>query len=134
MAGTPSTDFDVVIAGGGLVGLSGGLALARAGLGAEALVADQHHQVVGQLVGLRGGGDGLEGHVGRDVLAVERALEDVVPADYALHAHHWLILHGRYVCKARRPECERCIIADLCEFPSRTASQPAALPLRESAR
>jgi endonuclease-3 len=57
---------------------------------------------------------------GRDVLAVERALEDHVPAEYALHAHHWLILHGRYVCKARRPACGACIIRDLCPFEDKT--------------
>ncbi|SES71988.1 endonuclease III [Oceanicella actignis] len=58
---------------------------------------------------------------GKDVLAVERALEDVVPAEYALHAHHWLILHGRYVCKARKPDCGACLIRDLCLFEEKTA-------------
>ncbi|MFZ4807409.1 MAG: endonuclease III [Hyphomicrobiaceae bacterium] len=53
---------------------------------------------------------------GKDPLAVELGLLAVVPADYALHAHHWLILHGRYLCKARKPECWRCPIADLCRF------------------
>jgi endonuclease-3 len=53
---------------------------------------------------------------GRDVAAVERALEDQVPADFQLHAHHWLILHGRYVCTARRPACRTCLIRDLCDF------------------
>src|SRR6188768_4162351 len=53
---------------------------------------------------------------GRDVLAVERALEDQVPAPYQLHAHHWLILHGRYVCVARKPHCRTCLIRDLCDF------------------
>jgi len=57
---------------------------------------------------------------GRDVLAVERAIEDQVPAPYALHAHHWLILHGRYVCKARRPACPACLIRDLCPFEEKT--------------
>jgi endonuclease-3 len=58
---------------------------------------------------------------GRDVVAVERALEDAVPAEFALHAHHWLILHGRYVCKARKPDCGACLIADLCAYPEKTA-------------
>jgi endonuclease-3 len=58
---------------------------------------------------------------GRDVLAVERALEDNVPADYALHAHHWLILHGRYTCTARKPACAGCPIHDLCQFEEKTA-------------
>ena len=53
---------------------------------------------------------------GRDVLAVERALEDRVPAPYQLHAHHWLILHGRYTCRARKPACPACLIRDLCPF------------------
>jgi endonuclease III len=53
---------------------------------------------------------------GRDVLAVERALEDQVPAPYQLHAHHWLILHGRYTCTARKPACRACLIRDLCAF------------------
>jgi len=52
-------------------------------------------------------------------LDVERAFERVVPARYMRHAHHWLILHGRYVCKARKPECERCLIADLCKSPEK---------------
>jgi endonuclease-3 len=58
---------------------------------------------------------------GRDERAVERALEDNVPAEYALHAHHWLILHGRYVCVARKPKCAECPIADLCPFEEKTA-------------
>ncbi|MFN3615306.1 MAG: endonuclease III [Rubrimonas sp.] len=58
---------------------------------------------------------------GRDVVAVERALEDNVPAEYALHAHHWLILHGRYICVARKPKCAVCPIADLCESEDKTA-------------
>ncbi len=57
---------------------------------------------------------------GKTPVEVERGLERVVPDAYKLHAHHWLILHGRYVCKARRPECWRCLIADLCEFPDKT--------------
>jgi endonuclease-3 len=58
---------------------------------------------------------------GKDVVAVERALEDNVPADYARHAHHWLILHGRYVCTARKPRCGDCLIADLCAYEEKTA-------------
>ena len=53
---------------------------------------------------------------GKTVDAVERAIEDNVPAVFQLHAHHWLILHGRYHCKARKPLCGTCIIRDLCEF------------------
>ncbi|MZR12353.1 endonuclease III [Maritimibacter sp. DP07] len=57
---------------------------------------------------------------GKDVIAVERAIEDNVPADYQLHAHHWLILHGRYVCKARKPMCPNCIIRDICPYEEKT--------------
>ncbi len=57
---------------------------------------------------------------GRDVNAVERAIEDHIPADYQLHAHHWLILHGRYTCKARKPACGTCLIRDLCQFEEKT--------------
>ena len=53
---------------------------------------------------------------GKDVLEVERGLEAAVPERYRLHAHHWLILHGRYICKARKPDCLSCPIADLCRF------------------
>ncbi|MEM9715721.1 MAG: endonuclease III [Pseudomonadota bacterium] len=53
---------------------------------------------------------------GKDVVAVERAIEDHIPAEFQMHAHHWLILHGRYVCKARKPVCAECIIDDLCPF------------------
>lgn len=57
---------------------------------------------------------------GKDVVAVERAIEDHVPVSFAQHAHHWLILHGRYVCKARKPECPTCLIRDLCAFEDKT--------------
>ena len=56
---------------------------------------------------------------------VETKLEQVVPESYKRHAHHWLILHGRYVCKATKPSCERCLIADLCKWPEKTAAVPA---------
>ncbi len=58
---------------------------------------------------------------GRDVVAVERRLEDVTPADMARHAHHWLILHGRYTCLARKPACAACAIRDICLFKEKTA-------------
>jgi len=68
---------------------------------------------------------------GKTPLAVEKGLLRTTPSEFLHDAHHWLILHGRYVCKARRPECERCIIADLCEFRGKTASQPAQLALQD---
>ena len=58
--------------------------------------------------------------IGKTPLAVELGLERVIPAAFMRHAHHWLILHGRYVCKARKPACERCLIADLCSSPEKT--------------
>jgi endonuclease-3 len=61
---------------------------------------------------------------------VERGLEAVVPTERKRHAHHWLILHGRYVCKARRPECPRCLIIDICKFKEKTREMPA--PRRQS--
>ncbi len=57
---------------------------------------------------------------GKDVLAVERAIEDNVPVEYQQLAHHWMILHGRYICKARKPVCANCIIADLCNSEDKT--------------
>ena len=57
---------------------------------------------------------------GRNPLEVEQKLLKFVPPEFRLHAHHWLILHGRYVCKARKPECAKCSIADLCEFKAKT--------------
>jgi|TARA_B110000971_G_scaffold218945_1_gene258862 endonuclease-3 len=57
---------------------------------------------------------------GKTVDHVERAIEDNVPADFQLHAHHWLILHGRYICVARKPKCRACIISDLCQFEEKT--------------
>ncbi len=58
---------------------------------------------------------------------VEEKLVRLIPDEYLYHAHHWLILHGRYCCKARRPECEHCIIADLCKSPEKTCDVPAPL-------
>jgi endonuclease III len=59
---------------------------------------------------------------GKTPLAVELGLEAAVPERYRRHAHHWLILHGRYVCKARKPECWRCLIADLCPYEPKTVA------------
>jgi len=56
---------------------------------------------------------------GKTPLDVELGLEKIIPQEYMLHAHHWLILHGRYICKALRPECERCLISDLCRWPEK---------------
>lgn len=58
--------------------------------------------------------------LGRDVDAVERAIEDNIPAEFQQHAHHWLILHGRYICVARKPKCGICPIRDLCPYEDKT--------------
>jgi endonuclease-3 len=57
---------------------------------------------------------------GKDVDAVERAIEDHIPVDFQRHAHHWLILHGRYTCRARKPACGTCLIRDLCPYEDKT--------------
>ena len=59
---------------------------------------------------------------GKDVVTVEEKLLKFVPGEFRLHAHHWLILHGRYVCKARKPDCPACLINDLCEYKSKTVN------------
>ncbi len=69
----------------------------------------------------------LELAPGKTVEDVELALEHVIPAPYVRHSHHWLILHGRYVCKARKPDCHKCIVADLCRFKDKTYSVAAPI-------
>lgn len=61
---------------------------------------------------------------GKDVAAVEKKLLEIVPDEYRQHAHHWLILHGRHVCKARKPECWRCVVRDVCGYQDRNSVQP----------
>ena len=79
--------------------------------GAETFAVDTHIFRVGNRVGLA---------PGKSVLAVEKALDKKTPAPFRIGAHHWLILHGRYVCKARTPECWRCPVVDLCRFKPKT--------------
>jgi len=81
--------------------------------GAETFAVDTHIFRVGNRTGLA---------PGKTVLAVEKALEKGTPAPFRVGAHHWLILHGRYICKARTPECWRCPVADLCRFKPKTAA------------
>ncbi|RVT41936.1 endonuclease III [Sphingobium algorifonticola] len=91
--------------------------------GAETFAVDTHIFRVGNRTGLA---------PGKTVLAVEAKLEKGTPAPFRRDAHHWLILHGRYICKARRPECWRCPVADLCRFKPKTpplaAKSVAAAP------
>jgi endonuclease III len=83
--------------------------------GEPTIAVDTHIFRVGNRTGLA---------VGETPFDVEMKLMEVVPEKYRLHAHHWLILHGRYVCVARRPLCEKCIIADLCKWPGKTVNAP----------
>jgi endonuclease-3 len=78
--------------------------------GEETIAVDTHIFRVGNRTGLA---------TGKTPLEVEEKLNEVVPAAYRRHAHHWLILHGRYTCIARRPLCETCVIADLCKWPGK---------------
>lgn len=82
--------------------------------GEPTIAVDTHLFRLGNRLGLAPGNSPLE---------VEKGLLKVIPETYLRHAHHWLILHGRYICKARKPECWRCPIADLCQFTPKT---PAA--------
>ncbi len=82
--------------------------------GEPTIAVDTHIFRVGNRTGLA---------TGKTPLEVEMKLEQVVPAQYKRHAHHWLILHGRYTCLARKPRCEVCIIADLCQWPGKTVVQ-----------
>jgi endonuclease-3 len=59
---------------------------------------------------------------GNTVVEVEHRLLEVVPEEFKRHAHHWLVLHGRYVCTARKPHCGDCIIRDLCDYPDKSES------------
>ncbi|HEV7959686.1 MAG TPA: endonuclease III, partial [Rhizomicrobium sp.] len=68
---------------------------------------------------------------GKNVLEVELSLEKRVPEKFRLHAHHWLILHGRYTCVARKPLCPTCVVRDLCNFPDKTKELPPQKPRTE---
>src|SRR6266852_1151829 len=82
--------------------------------GEPTIAVDTHIFRVGNRTGIA---------TGKTPFEVESKLEQVVPTEYKRHAHHWLILHGRYVCVARRPLCEKCLIADLCKWPGKTVPQ-----------
>ena len=82
--------------------------------GESTIAVDTHIFRVGNRTGMA---------TGKTPFDVETKLNEVVPAEYKRHAHHWLILHGRYTCVARKPRCEVCIIADLCQWPGKTVLQ-----------
>jgi endonuclease III len=79
--------------------------------GDKTIAVDTHIFRIGNRTGLAPGKTPRE---------VERGLEKRVPEPYVQHAHHWLILHGRYICKARKPDCPRCVVADLCRYKAKT--------------
>jgi len=81
--------------------------------GEPTIAVDTHIFRVGNRTGIA---------TGKTPFEVETKLEQVVPAEYKRHAHHWLILHGRYTCVARKPLCEKCIINDLCQWPGKTVA------------
>ena len=86
--------------------------------GQPTMAVDTHIFRIGNRIGLA---------PGKTPEQVEATLVRIIPDHYLRHAHHWLILHGRYVCKARKPDCEACIIADLCKWPDKTCNTPAPL-------
>ena len=87
--------------------------------GEPTIAVDTHLFRVGNRTGLAPGKNPLE---------VELVLERIIPSEFKRHAHHWLILHGRYTCIARKPLCERCIIADLCRWPEKSALAVSGQP------
>jgi len=90
--------------------------------GAPTIAVDTHIFRVANRTGLAPGKNPLE---------VEQALEKITPREFLKGAHHWLILHGRYVCKARKPECWRCVVKDLCVFKDKTPAPDAAKPAKK---
>ncbi|MGL9779779.1 MAG: endonuclease III [Wolbachia sp.] len=100
------TDFDDLVSLPG-VGRKSANVFLNSGLGVPTLAVDTHVFRVSNRLGLVRE---------KDVFKTEQSLLNAVPKEYLLYAHHWLVLHGRYVCKAQKPSCETCIIHDLCEF------------------
>ncbi|HWK40397.1 MAG TPA: endonuclease III [Croceibacterium sp.] len=92
--------------------------------GQETFAVDTHIFRVGNRTGMA---------PGKTPEQVEAKLEKVVPQPFRLHAHHWLILHGRYTCKARAPECWRCVVEDLCAYRNKILEQPVGKGRRPSA-
>lgn len=86
--------------------------------GQHTMAVDTHILRIGNRIGLA---------PGKTPEQIEAILVKIIPDEFMLHAHHWLILHGRYVCKARKPDCWRCVIADICKSPEKSTSEPAPL-------
>ena len=113
-AGEVPADRDALVALPG-VGRKTANVVMNSAFGAETFAVDTHIFRVGNRTGLA---------PGKTVLAVEKQLEKKVPGPFRIGAHHWLILHGRYICKARTPECWRCPVADLCRYKPKTLAPP----------
>ncbi|WP_079639759.1 endonuclease III [Sphingopyxis flava] len=109
-AGEVPADRDALVALPG-VGRKTANVVMNSAFGAETFAVDTHIFRVGNRTGLA---------PGKTVLAVEKQLEKKVPGPFRIGAHHWLILHGRYICKARTPQCWRCPVADLCRYKPKT--------------
>lgn len=88
--------------------------------GQHTMAVDTHIFRIGNRIGLA---------PGKTPEQVEATLVKIIPEEYMRHAHHWLILHGRYVCKARKPDCPQCVIADICKSAEKTSEMPAPLML-----
>ncbi len=86
--------------------------------GHHTMAVDTHILRIGNRIGLA---------PGKTPDQVEQTLVKIIPDEFMRHAHHWLILHGRYVCKARKPDCWRCVIADICKSPEKSTDVPAPL-------
>jgi endonuclease III len=87
----------------------------NAAFGQDTIAVDTHVFRVANRIGIA---------QGQNVMEVENKLLKFVPDEFKRNAHHWLILHGRYICVARRPRCGQCIIVDLCEYPHKTLDAP----------
>ena len=87
--------------------------------GEHTMAVDTHVFRIGNRTGLAPGKNPLE---------VELGLEKMIPSEFMLHAHHWLILHGRYICLARKPRCDVCLINDLCRWPEKTVQGQQLVP------
>ncbi|HEX8573018.1 MAG TPA: endonuclease III [Allosphingosinicella sp.] len=118
--GEVPADFDALQALPG-VGRKTANVVMNCAFGAETFAVDTHVFRVSNRTGLA---------PGKDVLEVERRLDSVTPAPFRRDAHHLLILHGRYVCKARKPECWRCVVADICRYRPKTPPPGDEPPLR----
>ncbi len=122
-AGEVPADRDALVALPG-VGRKTANVVMNCAFGAETFAVDTHIFRVGNRTGLA---------KGKTPLAVEKGLEKKVPEPFRVGAHHWLILHGRYICKARTPECWRCPVVDLCGYKPKVmqkGAKPAGKPVR----